>query len=174
MSSVTVASLNRISCERLRTLLLTQHTQPGEEKVVVVDVPSRLNKQDPDHIGGHIKSSRHVPSGSLDYTAAELARQLKGAEKVVFHCLLSQQRGPSAALRYQMERERLFGRGSTVTAGGTKEEEGGEGREGGEEGEVKMQEVLVLDGGFAGWQAKYGNDERLTENYNKELWEAEY
>ena len=43
-----------------------------------------------------------------------------------------------------------------MTAGGAKEEEGeGEGREGGEEGEVKMQEVLVLDGGFAGWQAKY-------------------
>ena len=38
MSSVTVATLNRISRERLRTLLLTQHTQPGEEKVVVVDV----------------------------------------------------------------------------------------------------------------------------------------
>jgi len=33
-----------------------------------------------------------------------------------------------------------------VAAGGTKE---------GEEGEVRMQEVLVLDGGFAGWQAKY-------------------
>lgn len=41
-----------------------------------------------------------------------------------------------------------------MTAGGTKEEGEGEGRVGGE-GEVKVQEVLVLDGGFAGWQAKY-------------------
>ena len=112
---------------------------------------SRLNKQDADHIGGHIKSSRHVPSGSLDYTAAELARQLKDAEKVVFHCSLSQQRGPSAALKYLRERERLFDRESTVEAVGTKEE----GREGKEEGEFKMQEVLVLEGGFVGWQDKY-------------------
>ncbi|PWW74349.1 hypothetical protein C7212DRAFT_212141 [Tuber magnatum] len=115
---------------------------------------SHPNKQDADHIGGHIKSSRHVPSESLDYAAAELARQLKGAEKVVFHCALSQQRGPSAALKYLRERERLGDQH--------------------EEGKVKKQEVLVLEGGFVAWQAKYGNDERLTENYNKELWEAGY
>jgi len=42
-----------------------------------------------------------------------------------------------------------------VAAGGTKEEGEGEGGEEEEEEEVKMQEVLVLDGGFAGWQAKY-------------------
>ncbi|KAG0640661.1 hypothetical protein HOY80DRAFT_884536, partial [Tuber brumale] len=139
---------------------------------------SHPDEQDADHIGGHIKSSRHVPSESLDYTAAELAQQLKGAEKVVFHCALSQQRGPSAALKYLRERERLFGRESTVKTGGTEGEEeegvvvGGGGDQ--EEGKVRKQEVLVLDGGFVEWQDKYGNDERLTENYNKKLWEAGY
>jgi len=38
-----------------------------------------------------------------------------------------------------------------VEAVGTKEG----GREGKEEGEFKMQEVLVLEGGFVGWQDKY-------------------
>ncbi|KAG0130132.1 hypothetical protein HOY82DRAFT_579381 [Tuber indicum] len=140
---------------------------------------SHPDKQDADHIGGHIKSSRHVPSESLDYTAAELARQLKDAEKVVFHCALSQQRGPSAALKYLRERERLFGQGSTVATGGTKGEGegvvvGGREDQEGQEGKDRKQEVLVLDGGFVEWQAKYGNDERLTENYNEELWEAEH
>ncbi|CUS10828.1 unnamed protein product [Tuber aestivum] len=161
MSSVTISALNRISRERLGALLLTQ---PSEEKVVVID--------DADHIGGHIKSSRHVPSRSLDYTAAELARQLEGVEKVVFHCALSQERGPSAALRYLRERERLFGRGSTKGGEGEGAVDGREDQR--EEEKVKKQEVLVLEGGFVEWQAKYGNDERLTENYNKELWEAGY
>ncbi|RPB03725.1 hypothetical protein L873DRAFT_1668581 [Choiromyces venosus 120613-1] len=182
MSGVTISTLNRISRERLSSLLLTQ---PSEEKVVVVDVrdsgmsspppqspPSLLMDRRVDHIGGHIKSSRHVPSGSLDYTAAELARQLKDMEKVVFHCALSQQRGPSAALKYLRERERLFGKESTVATGGVNGEE--EVIVEGEGGGAKKQEVLVLDGGFVEWQARYGNDKRLTENYNKELWEAGY
>lgn len=70
----------------------------------------------------------------------------------MFHCSLSQQRGPSAALRYLRERERLFSKGSTEKAG---------------EGE---QEVLVLEGGFTQWQSRYGEDERLTRDYVKDIW----
>ena len=104
-----------------------------------------------DHIGGHIKSSRHVPSGSLDTTAPELARKLRDAPKVVFHCALSQQRGPKAALMYLRERERLFPGLTTNTSGSTnstedaiKEEIAG----------AKKQEVHVLEGGFVRWQEK--------------------
>ena len=68
-------------------------------------------------------------------------------DTVVFHCALSQQRGPSAALRYLRERERILG-----------------------EEECKKQEVYVLEGGFVQWQDKYGNDERLTEAYVADIW----
>jgi hypothetical protein len=150
----------------------------------------------------------------------------------VFHCALSQVRGPKAALQYVRERERLIGAGSTAVVGGLDDLDGNtvgkekgkgaigemlkkdrgeqlgregkgvlrheveEGEEGWEdvdregevvinagEGDVKelgvgeedgKQRVLVLEGGFGGWQALYGEDPRLTEAYNKELWEDEY
>lgn len=78
----------------------------------------------------------------------ELIRTLKDKEMVVFHCALSQQRGPSAALRYARERE------STLGAG-----------------ESQNQQVFVLDGGFVEWQQKYGNDAKLTEAYAADIWE---
>ena len=80
----------------------------------------------------------------------ELVRTLNDKEKVVFHCALSQQRGPSAALRYARERERVLGPDAT-----------------------KAQEVYVLDGGFVKWQEKYGKDTRLTDAYVEDIW-SEY
>ena len=40
--------------------------------------------------------------------------------------------------------------------------------------EEKEQKVYVLDRGFVGWQEKYGEDERLTESYAKDLWKDGY
>jgi rhodanese-related sulfurtransferase len=141
-----------------------------------------------DHIGGHIFGSQHVPSHTLDYKMPELVRKLKDKDTVVFHCALSQQRGPGAALRYLRERERLLGavpktaskslEPKAMTASGDvkgeelgseeNEEEGATGRE------VKEQKVYVLDRGFVGWQEKFAEDERLTEGYSKELWKDGY
>ena len=77
--------------------------------------------------------------------------------------MLSQHRGPSAALKFaralrdKQEKE-------------TKEtEKAGEGVS--EEDGKKSPEVSVLEGGFGMWQARYGGDGRLTENYVKDLWE---
>ena len=80
----------------------------------------------------------------------ELVRTLADKEKVIFHCALSQQRGPSAALKYARERERMLG---------------GEGEE------SHKQEVYVLEGGFVQWQEKYGKDVRLTEAYVEDIWQ---
>ena len=88
-----------------------------------------------------------MPSSELDYKTPELIRNLKDKDKVVFHCALSQQRGPSAALRYLRERKRLLG---------AEESQG--------------QKVYVLEGGFTMWQAKYGEDDKLTEDYVKDIW----
>ena len=81
-----------------------------------------------------------------------LARRLKDKPTVVFHCMLSQQRGPSAALKYLRERDGLL-----KTLGEGQAAEG--------------QTVYVLDRGFVAWQEEYGEDARLTEGYRKELWE---
>lgn len=88
-----------------------------------------------------------VPSSTLDVRMPELVRNLKDKEKVVFHCALSQQRGPAAALRYVRERQHLYGADETL-----------------------KQQVFVLEGGFVQWQQKYGNDSRLTEAYVEDIW----
>jgi rhodanese-related sulfurtransferase len=91
----------------------------------------------------------------------ELVRTLKEKKVVVFHCMLSQQRGPSAALRYVREREKVVGQEMKAEEGnpeGAKNDDG-------------QQKVYVLERGFQGWQEQYGEDERLTEGYVKDIWE---
>src|SRR6266536_3201135 len=78
---------------------------------------SHLTYNKTDHIGGHIKHPTHVPSSTLTHKIPELVRKLADKETVVFHCALSQQRGPSAALRYMRARERLLGASSKLQAG---------------------------------------------------------
>jgi Cdc25 family phosphatase len=70
---------------------------------------------------------------------------LKGTEKVVFHCALSQERGPSAAIKYMRERERLFGLESIAKE--VRWEDNGKAKERDETAAVKQQRVFVLDGG---------------------------
>lgn len=133
MSTVTIANLPRITRDELAQRLRT----PSPSSLAIIDV------RDSDHIGGHIRSSTHVPSSSLDFKIPELIRTLRDKETVVFHCALSQQRGPSAALRYIRERDRILGR-----------EGGGKRDEAGEEGKGRGQKVVVLEGGFVKWQEK--------------------
>jgi rhodanese-related sulfurtransferase len=141
------------------------------------------NKKPSDHIGGHIRHSTHVPSQTLDTKIPELVRKLADKEIVVFHCALSQQRGPTAALRYLRERKRLLGdeTGSAVGDALKKNkveqesrEEGGEDAEWEDVEEKKEQKVYVLDRGFVGWQEVFGEDVRLTEGYRKEIWRDGY
>ncbi|KAK3112078.1 Cdc25 phosphatase Ibp1 [Teratosphaeriaceae sp. CCFEE 6253] len=145
MSSATIVSLPRISNHKLAELV--RNKDPG---VSIVDV------RDSDFIGGHIVGCQNVPTSTHDYRMPELVRTLKDQDTVVFHCALSQQRGPSSALRYLRERERMSAKGEL---GGGKGEEG------------KEQKVVVLEGGFTKWQEKYGEDKELTEGYVKDLWD---
>ena len=103
-----VATLKRMSREQLSSLLLSTDAS----KVAVIDV------RDHDHIGGHIKSSTHIPSSSLDHQTPSIVRTMAGKEIVVFHCALSQQRGPAAALRYMRERETKMKSGKLDTKHG--------------------------------------------------------
>ncbi|KAI2776714.1 Rhodanese-like protein [Daldinia loculata] len=157
MSMVTISSLQRITASKLAEMLLVSANPPSSDATIaIVDV-----RDD----GGHIKSSLHFPSRSLDATMPTLLRKLADKEIVIFHCALSQQRGPSAAIRYIREKE-----AATAAVKRAAEE-----KEAKKEGNAaKQQQVYVLDRGFVGWQEVYGPDERLTEAYRKELWENGY
>jgi rhodanese-related sulfurtransferase len=159
MSDITLADLSYISREDLSKKLLESDSAPAlPANLAIVDVRDR------DHIGGHIRGSTWVPSSELDYRTAELVRTLADKEVVVFHCVLSQQRGPSAALRYLREKQRLQPE--------TKTESNGEVKEGEEsKGEKSAQKVYVLRGGFQEWQEKYGPDKRITEAWQKDIWD---
>ena len=124
-----------------------------------------------DHIGGHIKGSMNVPSRTIDAMIPTLLRKLETKQTVVFHCALSQQRGPSAALRYLREVERFKAERSISSSEAEAEAEAAKTIEKPEE---RSQTVYVLDQGFVGWQELYGEDERLTEGYRKELWKNGY
>lgn len=100
--------------------------------------------------------------------------------------MLSQQRGPSAALAYarakQASAEKEAGEaaeaeGAEVVRVDSVAEEEKERRAGWEDegvvtssGKISDQEICVLEGGFRNWQALYGEDESLTEGYVKDLW----
>jgi hypothetical protein len=89
-------------------------------------------------------------------------------------------------LRYLRERERLLGARPKADgfknsrelskSGSGKDEMGNEEEEEEEEKQnrLKDQKVYVLDRGFVGWQERFGEDERLTEGYRKELWKDGY
>ncbi|CAG7562708.1 unnamed protein product [Fusarium equiseti] len=139
----TIASLKRLSAKSLSEKIL-EEVNLTDPTFAVIDV------RDNDYIGGHIKGSQNIPAHTLEAMMPTLVRRLKDKKTVVFHCALSQQRGPSAALKYLRERDGLL-------------------RSMGEE--AKNQDVYILERGFSGWQEVYGEDERLTEGYVKDLWD---
>lgn len=106
-----------------------------------------------DHIGGHIRTSTHVPSTELDHRISELVRKLSTLEIVVFHCALSQERGPRAARRYLDEREKKTMNGSMVAASGPPDIGIVDGEVQKRDSGTKEQKVYILDKGFVGWQA---------------------
>lgn len=130
-----------------------------------------------------------MPSHQLDEWMPTLLRQLENTNTVVFHCALSKQRGPSAALRYIREREAKFGEDSVAAPEGSsgtpgqhasaaatpaaeaEEQTQGDGAEKKKATVPVAQKVCVLRGGFQRWQESHGPDERLTEAYVKDLWE---
>lgn len=132
MSTPTIANLPRISTKDLAHLILTK--SPG---LTIIDV------RDSDYVGGHILGCQNVPTHTHDYRMPELVRTLRDQDTVVFHCALSQQRGPASALRYLRERERMVGgaRG-----------EGSGNAEGDATVKKEAQKVVVLEGGFVKWQ----------------------
>ena len=145
MSMQPYTPIQRMDREQLSVLLLSADVS----KIAVIDVRGE------DHVGGHIHTSMHVPSSSLDHKIPELVRKLSGKEKVIFHCALSQERGPKAARRYMEEREKKLKSGELNTSAGAPEITVRDGSIQKNPADTKEQEVFVLDKGFVGWQEKY-------------------
>ena len=150
---ITLSSLTYVQAPTIAQLLL----EPAEKaKIAIIDV------RDSDHIGGNISGSQWVPVNELDVKMPELVRTLKDKEKVIFHCMLSQQRGPKAALSYARAKQRAQHKEAKEAAE--------EGKSNVKAEDKKKQEVCVLEGGFGSWQARFGEDSRLTDDYVSDIW----
>lgn len=119
---------------------------PTSGKFAVVDV------RDSDYVGGHIKGGYHYPSNTIDEKLPELQQSLyeNKIKDVVFHCMLSQARGPKSSLKFLRSLNDI-------------------------EDPLKIEffqqvNVWVLQGGFSKWQESYGEDSSVTESYDKDLW----
>ncbi|KAL5540797.1 hypothetical protein UlMin_042410 [Ulmus minor] len=91
--------------------------------IAIVDV-----RDDERSYDGHIAGSLHYASDTFSDKIPNLVQQVKGKDTLVFHCALSQVRGPSCARRLVNYLEEL------------KEETG-------------IKSVLVLERGFNGWES---------------------
>jgi len=109
---------------------------------IVVDV------RDDDYAGGNIVMGQNWPSQNFNLRVHELVEKTKGVKTVVFHCALSQIRGPQAARIYA---DKLQVRGADTE-----------------------HDVFVLRGGFTQFQAKYQDDPALVENWDKDVWASEW
>jgi len=124
--------------------LIKSDKQPNRD-YIVVDV------RDDDYIGGNIKHAINSPFESFEEQVQDLVDQTKQISTVIFHCALSQQRGPKAARMYAEKRNALE-----------------------EQGKDKSHEVFVLRGGFTEFQLKHRNDPELVENWDKNVWNNPY
>jgi len=117
------------------------------EDYLVVDV------RNDDYAGGNIKNSLNQPSGDAFLSSINsLVEKTKDVPLVIFHCGLSQQRGPQAARIYEQTRlshDLLDGRDVPY-------------------------EVKVLQGGFTEFQAKFKDDPQLVEKWDKKVWGSEW
>jgi Cdc25 family phosphatase len=127
-----------ISASELHALL-SDGSKSG--RVLVVDV------RDDDFAGGNIAGALNVPSDSFGTRLQDVAAAAKDKDLVVFHCMLSQQRGPAAA-------RAMASHGARSSAA--------------------FPRIVILEKGFSGW-ARYvsGLDEK-TRKEQKHLLVADY
>ena len=90
---------------------------------------------------GNIPNARNIPSHDFLENIQEYKDNLVHIPILVFHCALSQVRGPKCAQRYSLL-----------------------------SGKENQQKIYVLRGGYSVWQGLYKNDSDLVEHNNEEYW----
>ena len=136
-----------------RTLAKLLKSAKTRLSTLVVDV------RDDDRDGGHVPDSLNITSDlfeSDDDVDAFVQKEILGRPErktIVFHCMMSQVRGPMAA-------RRTLARLSILAD---------DGFGGVEEG---VAEIFVLQGGFQGWvqEAGFKEDKELVEDFDARIW----
>ena len=85
-----------LSAPTLKEWVLSQQLLPHSSDVK--DIPLHfqiVDVRDDDFEGGHIKGAINVPYHQFSDRVTTLVDELEGKDAVIFHCALSQQRGPS-------------------------------------------------------------------------------
>ncbi|KAJ7069600.1 Rhodanese-like domain-containing protein [Mycena amicta] len=129
-----------ISRDELADLIKSESKVSGKD-YLVVDV------RDDDFAGGNIVNAKNIPSREFSVGVFNLAQHSKNVEVMVFHCALSQVRGPKAARIYEETRQNLN-----------------------LEAQHGPQEVFVLRDGFTEFQRKFKDDPVLVEKWDEETW----
>ena len=144
--------MGEISCEELADLLSSEPSESSGSTIGIVDV------RDEDFAGGHIKGAINSPSEDLedDDALEELIDKLKDRKTVIFHCMKSQERGPTCARRFRNRLAILL------------DDEDSEA----EDASVHVPTVLLLKGGFETFAALYANDAKLCENIDEGVWKG--
>ena len=133
-----------IEADALAKELRSKSSQP--RSIAVVDV------RDDDYEGGHIVGCIRAPSSTFyDQVDSLVHKDLKDYERVVFHCSLSQQRGPKSARIYRETLDNAKNSGTSSTA--------------------TNQQVLVLRDGFANFGPRFKHDKTLVEDWDEEAWQ---
>ncbi|KAN0064369.1 Cdc25 phosphatase Ibp1 [Thecaphora frezii] len=137
-----------IDRDTLAEKIRAQGKSPHSKDLAVVDV------RDDDFEGGNIVGAQNIPSTKIADSINDLVLgPLKEYKQVVFHCHLSQQRGPKAAGNYAKARDEAIRQGKLPNPS-----------------ESSQQEVLVLRGGFSEFQDKYKKDPEIVEKYDEDSW----
>ncbi|GAA5882987.1 hypothetical protein JCM16303_006777 [Sporobolomyces ruberrimus] len=160
--------------------LIKSSAIPGKD-YQIVDV------RDEDFRGGNIPGAINAPSEQrTQETVQALVEKLEGVPKVIFHCTLSQVRGPKNARIYAEaieSRQRNQEQPppspppssppsrTTTTTPASSNQNFSPNPFPNHEGEGK-QEVYVLRDGFQGWQGLYRDDPKLVENFDERIWKG--
>jgi len=118
--------------------------QVANKDYLVVDV------RDDDFEGGNIKDARNIPSRDFLMNVDDLVKTTKEIPLIVFHCALSQVRGPKAARIYE------------ETARNVRKDTD------------PIPDVAILRDGFSMFQVKYKDDTALVENWDKDMWASQW
>jgi rhodanese-related sulfurtransferase len=121
-----------------------QKSTPSKSAWTIIDV------RDDDFEGGHIKGCKNIPSNEFSEKVEKLVLDLQDAKSVLFHCSLSQARGPKAARIYKETREEFIQTGKIENK--------------------QEQNVAVLREGFSNFGSLYKNEADLVEDYDEESW----
>ncbi|GAA5902248.1 uncharacterized protein JCM6883_001345 [Sporobolomyces salmoneus] len=151
--------------------LIKSGAVPGKD-YQVVDV------RDEDFRGGNIPGAINAPSEArTEQTVMDLVTKLDQVPKVIFHCTLSQVRGPKNARIYadavaaRTEQSSASPSTSTTTTESSTPASSDQSFSPNPySNQAGKQQVYVLKDGFGNWQGLYRNDPQLVENFDSKIW----